>query len=892
MTINNDPLNQMLKLPSGARFYRCALQVNPYAYLKQHSKSSSFASEDDYNTAIVNCCLREHIEVIAVTDHHRIDSSLSLLQKAIDAGIVALPGFEAGTKEGVHILCVFDATRTANEIRGILGNCGVTNPLQPPTCCDLDVLEFLERARYSWNAVCIAAHVTKTSGLLSHLKGQSAINAWRSPDLFACSTLIPVEQEPDNFRQILLNKDPNYRRDRPVAIINAKDVNGPDELMLPGATCWIKMQGVSIEGLRQAFLDPASRVRLASDPVPEEHVEIIGAVWQGGFLDGQALHLNENLNVLIGGRGTGKSTVVESLRHVLGLEPLGKEATAAHDGIVKQVLKSGTKVSLLVRTYRPSRREYRIDRTIPNPAVVRDDHGQVLNITPSDLLPQVEVYGQHEISELTKSPEKLTRLLERFMERDSALTKRKSDLVRHLEKSRNSIIDLKKEIQIIADQLASLPVLEETLVRFQQAGLEDKLKEQSLLVREDRILKTIPTRLETIEDTLDQLSRQLPIDKAFLSDKALEGLPGREIIKRAASVFDELNNSLSRLLKEMIDTIGKAKQQFESVSSSWSERKSKVQSDYERILRDLQKASVDGEEFIRLRQRIEELRPLKEKQALLKSRFREAEQKRRQLLAEWDDVKAEEFRQFEKAANKVNNQLKDRVRVTVAFQGEREQLFALLKSIGGRLQEAIDILKKRDSLSLKELADTLRSSIPDIQLKYSLTKAQAERLASGGDDVLMRVEELDLGHTTDIELNTAAEGAIPVWQSLNELSTGQKATAVLLLLLLESDAPLIVDQPEDDLDNRFITDGIVPRMREEKRRRQFIFATHNANIPVLGDAELIAGLSASGEAALGHADIQLEHMGSIDTPQVKELVEELLEGGKEAFEMRRLKYGY
>ena len=104
---------------------------------------------------------------------------------------------------------------------------------------------------------------------------------------------------------------------------------------------------------------------------------------------------------------------------------------------------------------------------------------------------------------------------------------------------------------------------------------------------------------------------------------------------------------------------------------------------------------------------------------------------------------------------------------------------------------------------------------------------------------------------------------------------------------------MIVDQPEDDLDNRFITDGVVPRMRDEKRRRQFVFSTHNANIPVLGDAELILGLTASGDADnKGNAVIRPEHVGSIDGRQVRELVEEILEGGKDAFETRRLKYGF
>jgi predicted ATPase len=156
----------------------------------------------------------------------------------------------------------------------------------------------------------------------------------------------------------------------------------------------------------------------------------------------------------------------------------------------------------------------------------------------------------------------------------------------------------------------------------------------------------------------------------------------------------------------------------------------------------------------------------------------------------------------------------------------------------------------------------------------------------------MHIEELELPPTTVIKLNTAAAGALPVWQALDELSTGQKATAVLLLLLLESDAPLIVDQPEDDLDNRFITEGVVPKMREEKRRRQFIFSTHNANIPVLGDAELIVGLTPSGEGESGKAVIEQRHIGSIDSPGVRELVEDILEGGKDAFETRRQKYGF
>src|SRR5690606_26075042 len=149
-----------------------------------------------------------------------------------------------------------------------------------------------------------------------------------------------------------------------------------------------------------------------------------------------------------------------------------------------------------------------------------------------------------------------------------------------------------------------------------------------------------------------------------------------------------------------------------------------------------------------------------------------------------------------------------------------------------------------EQISLPALAQYCRAGEDVLIEQYSLPRGAAQRIAQADEELFMRIEELDLPATTKIELNTASEDGPPKWQTLEALSTGQKATAVLLLLLLESEAPLVVDQPEDDLDNRFITESVVPIMREEKRRRQFVFATHNANIPVLGDAELIVGLAA------------------------------------------------
>ena len=887
----SERLKAALSLPNGARFYRCALQVNPFAYLGRYNKQTPFQTEADYNTAIIGACKEQGIEVIGVTDHYRVRESSGLIEAARKAGIFAFGGFEAVTKDGVHFLCLFDPCKDGTLERYI-GDCGVHDDSALSPTGDKDCHELLDAAK-RWEAVCIAAHVAADGGLLKKLSGQTRINVWRSPALLACSLAGQVSDAPDNIRPILQNQDAQHRRERLPAIINAQDVTNPEALQKPGSSCFIKMSEVSVEALRQAFLDPISRVRLNSDPQAEPHAEFVALAWEGGFLRDSAVHLNENLNVLVGGRGTGKSTMIESLRYVLALDPLGDDAKKAHQGVLREVLKSGTKISLLVRSHKPSPRWYTIERTVPNPPIVKDEFGTVLTLSPRDVMPGVEVFGQHEISELTKSREKLTLLLERFIDRDPSDADRKVKLKLDLERSRSRIEEVKREIRAIDERLAALPSLEETLKRFQEAGLEDRLREKSLLMREERLLGVITERLGPVRTLREDLAGSLPLDTAFLTAKALEGLPNIDVLSECEAVFGRLSIALQAVAGQFEAALKTADSELGAMRQRWEERRGAVEATYEKVLRELQKSKIDGEEFVRLRRQIEELRPLCERRGNLLRELTTHDGHRRQLLADWEDVKAAEFRRIENAAKKVSRKLRDRVKVEVTMSGNREPLEKILRDeVGGNLTAVMDRLRERADLSLPDFALRCREGKDVLIKQYGFPPGGAERIAQADPTLFMRIEELELTATTRIELNTAIEGEAATWQLLENLSTGQKATAVLLLLLLESDAPLVVDQPEDDLDNRFITEGVVPIMRDEKRRRQFVFSTHNANIPVLGDAELIVGLGARGEGKEGQATILPEYMGSIDGQPIRELVEEILEGGKTAFEMRRLKYGF
>ena len=484
-TKKNDPIATALKLPRGAEFHRCALQVNPFGYGSQFRGQTNGTDAEAHAKAIVEKAVEIGISVLAITNHNNASGVIPFQEAAAGSGITIFPGFELYSAEGIHILCIYPPHTKETQLGLFLGAYGITQPEPSSDPSNKSFIEILREVRQQ-GGVTIAAHVANNRGLFKALTGQPRIRAWQDENLLAIQIPNQVQDLRQNHRKIVENKNLEYRRDHPagedlaIAVVNASDIVEPDDLDYPSATCWIKMSEVSIEGLRQAFLDPGSRIRLnpqLGKMETDDHAELVAMAWEGGFLDGAAVHFNQNLNVLLGGRGAGKSTIIESVRYVLGLDPIAKDANVKHTkGSFDQVLRSGTKISLLVRSMRPAPRAYIIERH--NWKLLRLFGIKTVNspsLLPKEILPRIEVYGQHEISELTSSPEKLTRLLNRFVEHDQSLDATQDRTAhRALEKNRRLIVDVHKELADIEEKLSNLPSLEETLELYRQAGLEER----------------------------------------------------------------------------------------------------------------------------------------------------------------------------------------------------------------------------------------------------------------------------------------------------------------------------------------------------------------------------------------------------------------------------------
>jgi energy-coupling factor transporter ATP-binding protein EcfA2 len=873
-------------LPVGAEWHRCALQVNPFRYLEANGKSlTEYGDEDSYNKALVEAFVDAGISVIAITDHWCVDSGVALRVAAEAAGLTVFIGFEATAKDGVHLLVVFDPATDIANINRHIGECGIPADCQESRPGSLDTIELLESAE-KWGAVTVAPHVTTGGGLLDKLSGQSAVHAWTDVRLHAVA--VGGAKPSQGKATILANKEGPYRRSNPLAVLGAADISSPADAAKAGSSCWIKLSSLTISGLDLAFRTPETRVT-RTDPADCAHARIIGICWEGGFLDGVKIRFNESFNVLIGGRGSGKSTVIESLRYALGIEPLAQISKVEHAAMVKHVLGAGTKIRLEIQIRTPATARYTVERLIGAKPVVRDSTGGLLQSAPSDLLRGTEVYGQRELAELARNKERLTFLLAQYLPDGADRGESATTQHRDLERSRQEILSLRQDVERLDVGLARMPVVRERLARFDEAGVGAKLQDQERAQQEQQLLIRAASSLQQAPDILGSLT----VEADYLAGEELAALPRAEMLLRTKSLLDIYNTAVATAASTLNAARQKASADLSAVQTEWDLATEEIRDAYEKVLRALQPDGIDGDEYLRLRRELGTLTPLTGKRATKQKKLDYLVNEREGLLIAAEDRRARRLRDLQREAKKVGRNLPGIVQASVRDGDDRTVLTSVLDDgITGRLDRVRAALKDADLLSPRAFVQACRGGADAIVAAYpTITATQALLLAGASAETLMLAEEVVLPISTDLQLNVGTKES-PTWRSLDHLSTGQKATALLLLLMHRGDGPLVIDQPEDDLDNRFIYEDIVPRLRGTKGKRQVIFSSHNANIPVLGDADQIVSLVAEDGSQGVSGRIIDDGLGSIDHPPVRAMVEELLEGGREAFNTRRYLYGF
>jgi hypothetical protein len=877
-----------------AQFWRCALQVNPSGYQAIYRGTSHGLDETTYNSQMLAACKANGISVVGIADHGSVDAVDGLRRFLEPEGIVVFPGFEVCSSEKIHMVCLFPEGTTKDQLNRYLGSLDLTNvkeTVRPSrkTCLDI------AKTTFDLGGFWYAAHMTGASGLLRlNQDGGGFPDIWKAESLVKAGQIPGQAADlPPQYREIVQNKNPHYRREHPIALLNAKDVCSPEQISEPASSCWIKMTKPCFESFVTAFKDPESRIRLGA--LPEAHYSRMESVrFFSGYLDGVDIQLSAHLNAVIGGRGTGKSTFVECLRYVLDAPPRAAAARRQHDEIVKANLGAGSRIELAVMSSAQHGRRYLVSRRYGEPPVVKDDSGQVSTLHPRDLLPRIEIFGQNEILELARDPATLTTILNRFLPGGTTLATELAAVHKRLVENRERLSTATRQKDELQAQVARLPKLTEQVDQFKTLGLEAKLALVPLLERERQLSKRVDEELNRVAEGLAGFDDVMP-DPTFLSDKALDKLPHAAVLITMRTTLETLSNGLKSQLAIMRTLHTKAVSATDGHMAQLRTQLDAESAALEKVFAGLPafagKPGRDvGRAYQELLREIESIRPSETRVANVDRLLAELVSQRRNLLEDFARIRDSRTDELRVAVKKLNRTLDGKLRLNLRIGGQRQDLKEFLLELPGLGEKKLAwIDQAADELTVAALVQAIRAgeeAVRALGSRWGMQNSVAETLARLDRGKILELEEIDLQDRILIELNIAHQGE--VFKPLNQLSTGQQCTAVLHLLLLENADPLVMDQPEDNLDNAFIAERIVTQLRSVKTQRQFLFATHNANIPVFGDAEWIGIFTASES----HAEMPANAQGSIDVPAIRERVAEILEGGREAFSQRKEKYGF
>lgn len=878
--------------PDYARFWKCALQVNPWSYAQQYQGTSHNLTEDAYNAALTERCLSNEIAVVGIADHGSVEA-VDKLRGALEAkGIVVLPGFEIASTEKVHMVCLYPSGTSVASLNKFLGALDVATSGSKTAPSSLGCLTISERV-HKQGGFWYAAHVTGANGLLRlNQDGGGLAHIWTSCDHVVAAQIpgdVATIPEPE-VQKILKNKNAQYRRARPIALLNAKDVRKPDELDNARAYSWVKMTAPTLEALQLACRDPESRIRLSHEVNTAYYSRIEKVVVRRGYLEDLELELSPNLNAIVGGRGTGKSTLIESIRYALQLTPANKDSGRAHAGIIDANLgKEKAGIELTVSSYQQNSERYVISRYHGEPAKVLDENGKVLKLTPKDVLPRVEVYGQNELLAIVQDDRAKAALLGRFLPDDSQARANLGEFMEALHSTRSQIDGLEAKVVDVTGKLEQLPALLDKEKSFKKLGIDAELEQV-------KARETQRAYVNEVSEALDFLGEAVETFQGAIDDMELPAPPTEHASELAAftQIVNKLKASLLKAAKGTTADVEKASEAMAAASGAFDQSIAAAEHAFNVTVNKLPAmkgksvAQLAGE-FKRVSGDIARLKPLGGQKTAHETKLLSLQQERADLLQQLAEARSKRWTALGKAVKALNKRLEGQLRVEFEPGGVRTPLreyFLHVCPLDGVGEKRLGWIDDAEPFTVAELVDLIHQG-PDALMnrfkKAGMVKQVADALVGLTASEIRSLEELELPERLELLLNVAPGG--DSYKPVGNLSTGQQCTAVLHLLLLDNPDPLVIDQPEDNLDNAFIADHIVNELRTSKTKRQFLFATHNANIPVFGDAEWIGVL----EEFDGRA--RLRASGSIDSPAVKDLAASILEGGKEAFTHRREKYG-
>ena len=873
------------------------------------------------------------IDCVAVTDHNsgawidKLKSAYAAMQANPPEGFRELylfPGVEISVNGGFHLLAIFGAETTTSDIDTLLGAVKYQDTKGDSDGVTREVALEVIRAIVTAGGLPIPAHADSAKGLLqleaegvlrSRLDANTVAQVLDSNDILAmefvdagCPKPSIYTQRKLQWAEVLGSDCHNFR---------------PTYPNVPGSRyTWVKMANPSLEGLRLALLDGNGvSIRRSDEDVfdpfktPEHFITsiTINDARAMGRSQAATLRFSPYFNALVGGRGTGKSTVIHALRLAFGraeeLDRLDEksEPRQTFEQFVRVSssrddrggLRDQTAVTLeLVRDAVPHRLSWQ--QSGGRDVTVEEHEGDEWKHSVSQEVSAqrfpVRIFSQGQIAAL--AGENTLALLGVIDE--AADTQSANDSFEEAKRiylaQRAKLRELDGRLKANAELQRQFHDVERKLKTFEQTHHADVLKAYQRARQQNQTVQGQFQKANDLAQKIQGLALELTPDE--LSHESFDTQTDADVIAVLAALREGVlvaQKAVGIAANQLAASVYTLRQ--DQGMASWKQRGETTKQAYEKLKADLQAEGVsDPNEYARLVQEKQRLEGEIKKMNLV-------QQERDRLVMEcevlWLNISNARKHISEKRQAFLAHILaqNDFVRIELIPFGRDARI------VERSLREILDVLDERFISDILEMNGDVTDNglvadwigADDSETALSTLKERLIEACGGGGalggkfkNYLQRKSE---GHPEFIDhircwfpedsllVRYSRKGDGTDFQPIGQASAGQRAAAMLAFLLARGAEPLVLDQPEDDLDNHLIYELVVRQIRENKLRRQLIIVTHNPNIVVNGDAEMLFAFDFNGQCFVNT-------QGSLQQQDVRDEVCRVMEGGHEAFSRR------
>ena len=887
----------------GSRWWRVDLHAHTPASYDDRSGSGP---ERDW-AGWVTAARDSGLDAVAITDHNTAEAVDAIQEAAagVENAPVLFPGVELTASGGWHLLVLLDPSRRQEHVEELLSRVGIRpgrrgeRTTQSPHSVEAILDELGDEA------LILGAHANCSRGLLE-LCGEQRNKVLKHPGLAG----VEINPRQESEEKWLDGSIPEVARRIPR--IWASDGHSPGDV--GRRFTWVKMTKPNLEGLRLALLDGADSLKpvtRAEPGNPNTHADLaiesvsVNSAKYIGQSDRMTVEFSPWLNAIIGGRGTGKSTLVDLCRKTLRRESELDDREGGEEGPLREYFDRRMSVpasrrgeglltdeTLIEVVYRKDG-----ERFVLSWSQMGDVH-PIARLDASERSAQVgdiserfpvRIYSQKQLFGLARDQNALLTVI------DDSPTVHRVESDRTLDRLRNRYLSRCAEAREARNRAGELPSrqaelddITNKLEVLQEGGHAQVWKEYRMLRRHDdtwqAILRGVERAVEEVRRSSDDLSvSDLHPGVTAEGDQAVVSLRrGHESLRRAV-------DSLQQGVREAVE---QTRQDIEEIRSGpdgeqWSSALAASERAFRLAAAQLaDKGIADPDQYTSLLEGAANLR--REIEGL------KAEEKRAANLESEAEAALREYRRHQRELTErrrtfTEETSSDTIRVEVAGLSENERLLNYLGQCLGteRYEKDLERIADRIRGEQSEIWDWRRldSVVEEIRRIHSGEPGASQARDRRFESFLKKarpesMDRLALYRPEDTVEVTFRDDASSTWKPLDQGSPGQQTAALLAFVLGYGEEPILLDQPEDDLDNTLIYELVVTRLRETKLKRQVIVVTHNPNIVVHGDAELVLSLEA------GSGESRIACQGGLQERRVRDEICRVMEGGLEAFRRR------